>query len=82
MLSDTCDCAPLTMAGRASYDPRAVRAFLRFVQQLPHVVVTVLMIVAMIDMLVGVFLRYVVTWISAAFDLPSLVAFESEHAAP
>ena len=67
------------MPGRAGYDPRAVRAFLRFVQWLPHVVVTVLMIVAMIDMLVGVFLRYVVTWISATFDLPSIRFFWVEE---
>ncbi len=67
------------MPGRAGYDPRAVRALLRFVQWLPHVVVTVLMIVAMIDMLVGVFLRYVVTWISAAFDLPSVRFFWVEE---
>jgi TRAP-type C4-dicarboxylate transport system permease small subunit len=79
VLSETCDCAPLTMPGRAGYDPRAVRALLRFVQWLPHVVVTVLMIVAMIDMLVGVFLRYVVTWISAAFDLPSVRFFWVEE---
>jgi TRAP-type C4-dicarboxylate transport system permease small subunit len=65
---------------RASgYDPRAVRAFLRFVQWLPHVVVTALMILAMVDMLVGVFLRYVVTWVSATFDLPSVRFFWVEE---
>ena len=41
----------------------------------PYVVVTALMIVAMVDMLVGVFLRYVVTWVSATFDLPSIRFF-------
>ena len=63
----------------AGYDPRAVRAFVRFVQWLPHVVVTALMIVAMVDMLVGVFLRYVVTWVSATFDLPSIRFFWVEE---
>lgn len=38
----------------------------------PHVVVTLLMIVAMANMLVGVFLRYVVTWLSLTFDLPTV----------
>src|SRR5207249_3874663 len=40
---------------------------------------TALMIVAMVDMLVGVFLRYVVTWISATFDLPSVRFFWVEE---
>jgi TRAP-type C4-dicarboxylate transport system permease small subunit len=61
------------------YDPRAVRAFVRVLQWLPHVVVTALMIVAMVDMLVGVFLRYVVTWVSATFDLPSIRFFWVEE---
>ena len=76
---DTCDGAPLTMPGPPGYDPRAVRALVRFVQWLPHVVVTVLMIVAMVDMLVGVFLRYVMTWISATFDLPTIRFFWVEE---
>jgi TRAP-type C4-dicarboxylate transport system permease small subunit len=37
------------------------------------------MLVAMVDMLVGVFLRYVVTWISARFDLPSIRFFWVEE---
>src|SRR5215467_672401 len=37
------------------------------------------MIVAMVDMLVGVFLRYVMTWISATFDLPSIRFFWVEE---
>src|SRR5262244_3304230 len=40
---------------------------------------TTLMIVAMIDMLVGVFLRYVMTWVSATFDLPSIRFFWVEE---
>ncbi len=52
---------------------------LRAIQWLPHVVMTALMIVAMVDMLVGVFLRYVVTWVSATFDLPSVRFFWVEE---
>ena len=37
------------------------------------------MVVAMVDMLVGVFLRYVVTWVSATFDLPSVRFFWVEE---
>jgi TRAP-type C4-dicarboxylate transport system permease small subunit len=37
------------------------------------------MLVAMADMLAGVFLRYVVTWISARFDLPSVRFFWVEE---
>src|SRR5436189_384781 len=40
---------------------------------------TALMIVAMVDMLVGVFLRYVMTWVSATFDLPSIRFFWVEE---
>src|SRR5262249_30407552 len=40
---------------------------------------TTLMIVAMIDMCVGSFLRYVMTWISATFDLPSIRFFWVEE---
>ena len=45
---------------------------LRAARALPHVVITVLMLVAMVDMLVGVFLRYVMTWVSVRFDLPTI----------
>jgi TRAP-type C4-dicarboxylate transport system permease small subunit len=69
----------LTTLPSSGYDPRAVRAIVGFVQWLPHVIVTALMIVAMVDMLVGVFLRYVVTWISATFDLPSVRFFWVEE---
>jgi len=49
------------------------------VSWLPPVAVTVLMLVAMVDMLAGVFLRYVMTWISATFDLPSIRFFWVEE---
>ena len=52
---------------------------LRWIAAVPHVVVTLLMIVAMADMLTGVFLRYVMTKISAAFDLPSVRFFWVEE---
>lgn len=52
---------------------------LRAVAWLPHVAVTVLMLVAMVDMLAGVFLRYVMTWVSATFDLPSIRFFWVEE---
>ena len=52
---------------------------LRVLAWLPHVAVTVLMLVAMVDMLLGVFLRYVMTWVSARFDLPSVRFFWVEE---
>ena len=51
----------------------------RGVRALPHVAITVLMLVAMVDMLVGVFLRYVMTWVSARFDLPTIRFFWVEE---
>jgi TRAP-type C4-dicarboxylate transport system permease small subunit len=51
----------------------------RWVAAVPHVVVTVLMLVAMADMLTGVFLRYVMTKVSAVFDLPSIRFFWVEE---
>jgi TRAP-type C4-dicarboxylate transport system permease small subunit len=61
------------------YDPRGMIALLRWVARAPHVLVTLLMLVAMADMLTGVFLRYVVTKISAVFDLPSVRFFWVEE---
>ena len=52
---------------------------LRAVAWLPPVAVTVLMLVAMVDMLAGVFLRYVMTWLSATFNLPSIRFFWVEE---
>jgi TRAP-type C4-dicarboxylate transport system permease small subunit len=69
----------LTIARTSRYDPRAVIAVLRALRVLPHVAVTVLMLVAMTDMLIGVFLRYVVTWASARFDLPTVRFFWVEE---
>ena len=54
-------------------------ALVRALRWLPPVAVTVLMLVAMTDMLVGVVLRYVVTWVSARFDLPSVRFFWVEE---
>ena len=66
-----------------SETPRAKRgalaAVLHALGWLPHLVVTVLMLVAITDMLIGVFLRYVMTKISAAFDLPSVRFFWVEE---
>jgi TRAP-type C4-dicarboxylate transport system permease small subunit len=63
--------------------PRAKRgalaAVLRALGWLPHLTVTALMLVAIIDMLAGVFLRYVMTKISATFDLPSIRFFWVEE---
>jgi len=56
-----------------------VSPLLRGIRALPHVVITVLMLVAMLDMLAGVFLRYVMTWVSARFDLPSIRFFWVEE---
>jgi TRAP-type C4-dicarboxylate transport system permease small subunit len=56
-----------------------VKALGRAVAWVPHIVLTALMLIAMIDMLTGVFLRYVVTWISARFDLPSVRFFWVEE---
>ena len=56
-----------------------MRARLSWIGAIPHVVVTLLMIVIIVDMLVGVFLRYVMTWVSATFDLPSIRFFWVEE---
>jgi len=56
-----------------------VNPVLRALAWLPPAAVTVLMLVAMVDMLAGVFLRYVVTWVSATFNLPSIRFFWVEE---
>ena len=56
-----------------------VKALGRTVAWVPHIVLTALMLLAMVDMLVGVFLRYVGTWVSATFDLPSVRFFWVEE---
>jgi TRAP-type C4-dicarboxylate transport system permease small subunit len=52
---------------------------LRALAWIPPVVVTILMVIAMVDMLAGVFLRYVMTKVSAAFDLPTIRFFWVEE---
>jgi TRAP-type C4-dicarboxylate transport system permease small subunit len=56
-----------------------MRRLLTWIAAVPHVVITVLMVVVIVDMLVGVFLRYVMTWLSATFDLPSVRFFWVEE---
>jgi TRAP-type C4-dicarboxylate transport system permease small subunit len=51
----------------------------RWVAAVPAVVVTILMLLAMADMLIGVLLRYVMTKLSATFDLPSIRFFWVEE---
>ena len=51
----------------------------RWIAAIPPVVVTILMLVAIADMLAGVYLRYVMTKLSAAFDLPSVPFFWVEE---
>jgi TRAP-type C4-dicarboxylate transport system permease small subunit len=56
-----------------------MRAMIRWIARAPHVFITALMLLAMADMLAGVFLRYVMTKVSAAFDLPSIRFFWVEE---
>jgi len=56
-----------------------MRGRLSWIGAIPHVVITVLMVVVIVDMLVGVFLRYVMTWVSVTFDLPSIRFFWVEE---
>ena len=56
-----------------------MRGRLSWIGAIPHVVITVLMVVVIVDMLVGVFLRYVVTKISEIFDLPTVQFFWVEE---
>jgi TRAP-type C4-dicarboxylate transport system permease small subunit len=56
-----------------------MRGRLSWLGAIPHVFITVLMIVVIVDMLVGVFLRYVVTKISEIFDLPTVQFFWVEE---
>ncbi len=56
-----------------------MRGRLSWVGEIPHVVITVLMVVVIVDMLVGVFLRYVMTKISEIFDLPTVQFFWVEE---
>ena len=56
-----------------------MRRLARAAAAAPHVVVTVLMLVAIADMLTGVFLRYVMTKVSVLFDLASVRFFWVEE---
>jgi TRAP-type C4-dicarboxylate transport system permease small subunit len=56
-----------------------VKALGRAVTSLPHIVLTALMLIAMADMLAGVFLRYVMTRVSVALDLPAIRFFWVEE---
>lgn len=56
-----------------------MRPTARWIAAIAPVVVTVLMLVAIADMLAGVFLRYVMTKVSAVFDLPSIRFFWVEE---
>jgi TRAP-type C4-dicarboxylate transport system permease small subunit len=56
-----------------------VTLLLRAIPWIPRVAVVVLMLIAMVDMLVGVFLRYVMTWVSATFDFPTIRFFWVEE---
>ena len=56
-----------------------MRARLSWIGAIPHVVITLLMIVVIVDMLIGVFLRYVVTKVSERFDLPTVGFFWVEE---
>jgi TRAP-type C4-dicarboxylate transport system permease small subunit len=69
---------PLTTVGAAPTIPH-VTPLLRAIPWIPRVLVVLLMLIAMVDMLVGVFLRYVMTWVSATFDLPSIRFFWVEE---
>ena len=51
----------------------------RWLGALPHVVITVLMAIAIVDMLVGVFLRYVMTKITAALGTAPISFFWVEE---
>ena len=52
---------------------------LRGLRTLPDAVITVLMLIAMVDMLVGVFLRYVMTRVTAVLDLAPIRFFWVEE---
>src|SRR5215468_11700604 len=56
-----------------------MRPTTRWLAAIPPVVVTALMFLAIADMLAGVFLRYVMTKVSAIFDLPTIRFFWVEE---
>ncbi len=68
----------MTIRVPPTYDPPAL-ARLRWILKLPQVAVTILMLIAMTDMLAGVFLRYVMTQLTATFGLPRVDFFWVEE---
>src|SRR5262252_7767556 len=56
-----------------------MRPTARWLAAIPPVVITALMLLAIADMLAGVFLRYVMTKVSALFDLPTIRYFWVEE---
>jgi TRAP-type C4-dicarboxylate transport system permease small subunit len=56
-----------------------MRALRRWIGVVPHVVITVLMAIAIVDMLVGVFLRYVMTKITVTLGLEPVSFFWVEE---
>src|SRR6266487_6921911 len=56
-----------------------MRAMLKWIARVPHVVGTALRLLAMGDMLSGVFLRYVMTKVTAFLDVPSIPFFWVEE---
>jgi TRAP-type C4-dicarboxylate transport system permease small subunit len=56
-----------------------VKALGRAIAWVPHVLVTALMLIAMLDMLAGVFLRYVMTRVSVVLDVPTIRFFWVEE---
>ena len=69
----------LTSGATTVYHPRAMTKIARWCAAIPPVIVTILMLIAIADMLTGVFLRYVMTKVSAAFDLPTIQFFWVEE---
>lgn len=68
----------MTIRAPPTYDPPALIR-LRWIVKLPQIAVTILMLIAMTDMLVGVFLRYVMTQLTATFGLPRVDFFWVEE---
>ena len=56
-----------------------MRPTARWLAAIPPVVITALMLLAIADMLAGVFLRYVMTKVSTLFDLPTIRFFWVEE---
>ena len=66
-------------SGTPPVERGALAALPHGLDRLLRIIITILMLVAIGDMLAGVFLRYVMTKISATFDLPSIRFFWVEE---